>query len=98
MFWCFSAKASIVCSKKHVWDKLEQSLMRDDQIEEGNFAERSWAGTLTNPMNAEEFDKLQNFPTRTNNDFDYLGCLEFAPPDYDVNTQDKFWLTCDAFE
>jgi hypothetical protein len=42
-----------------VWKKLEQSLSRDDNIEEGHFAERTWAALLSKPINPEKNFYLQ---------------------------------------
>ena len=71
--------------------------MRGDNIEEGHFAERSFAGILTNPMNPKELDMLQSLPTMTQTapGHGYLGYLAYAPPD--GKSQDKIWLTCRGF-
>ena len=41
------AKASQIYLNKNLLMKMEISLMRGDNIEEGHFAERSWAALLT---------------------------------------------------
>ncbi|CAE7251320.1 unnamed protein product [Symbiodinium sp. CCMP2592] len=43
-----------------VWERLEQSLSRDDNIEEGHYAERSWAALLSMPLTLQqELDALR---------------------------------------
>ena len=43
-----------------VWEQLEQSLSRDDNIEEGHYAERSWAALLSTPLTLQqELDALR---------------------------------------
>lgn len=37
-----------------VWELLERSLSREDNIEEGHFAERTWAALLSKPINPEK--------------------------------------------
>jgi hypothetical protein len=40
--------------------KLEISLTRGDNIEEGHFVERSWAALLSNPLELIQIDAIQN--------------------------------------
>jgi len=56
---CYGANFAVEASriKKHkrdFWQRLEQSLSRGDNIEEGHFAERSWAGLLSKPLTDKE--------------------------------------------
>ena len=89
----FAAKASAIYSKRNIWDKLEQSLTRNDNIEEGHFAERSFAGILTKPMSSKQLDTLKSLPTMTQTapGHGYLGYLAYNPPD-DGKSRDKLWL------
>ena len=41
-----------------IWLSLERSLSRGDNIEEGHFAERTWAGLLHRPLNDSERELL----------------------------------------
>jgi len=47
----------------NMWKKLEVSLRRSDNIEEGHFGERSWAAMLSNPLEALQIEALQNYST-----------------------------------
>ena len=42
----FAAKVRQIRNNKHLWPKIESNLARADNLEEGHFAERSWAGKL----------------------------------------------------
>jgi hypothetical protein len=44
----------------NMWMKLEISLTRGDNIEEGHFVERSWAALLSNPLELIQIDAIQN--------------------------------------
>jgi len=55
----FAAKATQIYSKRIIWEKMEASLMRGDNIEEGHFAERTWAALLSRPLSLEETDILK---------------------------------------
>jgi hypothetical protein len=45
-----------------LWTRLEQILSRGDNIEEGHFAERTWAGLLATPLtNSSHIDSLRKF-------------------------------------
>ena len=46
-----------------MWMKLEISLARGDNIEEGHFVERSWAALLSNPLELLQIEALQNYST-----------------------------------
>ena len=46
-----------------MWMKLEISLTRGDNIEEGHFVERSWAALLSNPLELLQIEALQNYST-----------------------------------
>jgi hypothetical protein len=46
-----------------MWRKLEVSLTRGDNIEEGHFVERSWAALLSNPLDLVQMDAIQNYTT-----------------------------------
>jgi len=46
-----------------MWMKLEISLARGDNIEEGHFVERSWAALLSNPLELLQIEVLQNYST-----------------------------------
>ena len=47
----------------NMWKKLEVSLRRSDNIEEGHFGERSWAAMLSNPLEPLQIEALQNYST-----------------------------------
>jgi hypothetical protein len=44
-----------------VWSAIEQSLARGDNIEEGHYAERSWAGLLSDPLPPYQVSALRNY-------------------------------------
>ena len=46
-----------------MWMKLEISLARGDNIEEGHFVERSWAALLSTPLELLQIEALQNYST-----------------------------------
>jgi len=56
----FVAKASQIYAKRDIWKRLARSLMRGNSIEEGHFAERSWAGLLSYNMTKNETDILNS--------------------------------------
>jgi hypothetical protein len=47
----------------NMWMKLEISLTRGDNIEEGHFVERSWAALLSNPLEPLQIAAIQNYTT-----------------------------------
>jgi len=47
----------------HVWQAMEKSLSRADNLEEGHFAERSWAGLLSNPIADYQVRALKGYST-----------------------------------
>ncbi len=51
-------KSQIAKVPKHIWSNMESSLARGDNIEEGHFAERTWAGLLHRPLTDAESNKL----------------------------------------
>jgi len=59
----FAVKASQIYAKKDLLGKMASSLSRGDSIEEGHFAERSWAGILSYPLNSNETAVMQSIPT-----------------------------------
>ena len=58
----------------NMWMKLEMSLTRGDNIEEGHFVERSWAALLSNPLDPLQIEALQNYTTEIA-DFPMTGML-----------------------
>ena len=54
----FSATVAQIKKRKSVWGMMENKLSRGDNIEEGHFAERSWAGLLSKPLSPYAIDKL----------------------------------------
>jgi hypothetical protein len=44
-----------------LWLALEKSLARGDNIEEGRFAERSWATLLSDPLTASQVSVLRTY-------------------------------------
>lgn len=50
--------SQIVLPPSDVWSRLETSLSRGDNIEEGHFAERSWAALLSNPLEVAKQGKV----------------------------------------
>jgi len=46
----FAATVSQIQAKKPLWSSIEKSLSRGDNIEEGHFCERVWAGLLSKPI------------------------------------------------
>lgn len=46
----FSTTYSQIKQRQNVWGKMEMTLSRGDNIEEGHFAERSWAALLSKPL------------------------------------------------
>ena len=45
-------------SQNNIWRKIEESLSVGDSIQEGHFAERSWANLLSYPLSKKEIDLL----------------------------------------
>jgi len=60
----FAVKATQIYAKKDLMSKMAESLSRGDNIEEGHFAERAWAGILSNPLNSNETAVMSSIPTR----------------------------------
>jgi hypothetical protein len=61
----FAASRSNIVNRQSslVWKQLEQSLSRGNNIEEGHFAERSWAALLANPLNEYQTAALLDYGT-----------------------------------
>ena len=55
----FSTTYSQIKKRQLVWDKMEMMLSRGDNIEEGHFAERSWAGLLSKPLSPYAISQLK---------------------------------------
>merc|ERR1711862_279930 len=75
---CFGAnfvvKSSQIFSKRDIWKKIEISLERGNNIVEGHYAERSWAGILSNHLSPYETDILNSIPRKTGNaKYGYIG-------------------------
>ena len=47
----------------NIWKRIELSLSRGNNIEEGHFAERSWAGLLAYPLADEQVQLLESIPS-----------------------------------
>lgn len=60
-----------------VWEKIEDSLMRGDNIEEGHYAERSWAALLSSPLEDFQVEALQNYSSEIifNHPSQFMGIL-----------------------
>ena len=55
----FAARLDRILSKSHrMWLKIEQSLARSDNLEEGHFAERIWAPLLAVPLTPTEQQRI----------------------------------------
>ena len=61
----FSTTISQIKRHKSLWKTIEKKLSRGDNIEEGHFAERSWAGLLSKPLSQEAIKKLKNKATHS---------------------------------
>lgn len=60
---CYGGMYAVTADRVHavgheVWSRIEESLSRADNIEEGHFAERTWAGLLSLPLQKSIGDKL----------------------------------------
>jgi hypothetical protein len=49
---------------QRIWESLELSLSRADNVEEGHFMERTWAGLLSNPLSQEEVSAIKKYTSR----------------------------------
>ena len=47
----------------NMYKKIQESLTRGDNIEEGHFVERSWAPILSNPLEPLQIEAIQNYST-----------------------------------
>ena len=55
----FAVKRSQIAQvPRQIWRNMERSLSRGDNIEEGHFAERTWAGLLHPRLSLEVMDLL----------------------------------------
>lgn len=71
------AMTSIRAQEEGVWINLLESLSRGDNIEEGHFAERCWAGLLAIPPTPFEISQLRNYSCCVANYTDsYVGTLK----------------------
>jgi len=64
----FAVKASQIYPRRAVLKRMKDSLRRSDNIEEGHFAERTWAGLLSPPLNYNQMEALQSIPTVVSNE------------------------------
>ena len=60
----FAAKATQIYPRKDLWKRMVTSLSRTNDIEEGHFAERAWAGILSYPLNSNETAVMASIPIR----------------------------------
>jgi hypothetical protein len=61
--------------KAHVWDNLELTLTRGDSIQEGHYAERSWAMLLAAPLAPYEEEAVRRWATGGIRPYSVLGAL-----------------------
>ena len=64
---CFSGVYAVLESRiaavpRDVWRRMERSLSRGNNIEEGHFAERTWAGLLSQPLTQRELELFRRTP------------------------------------
>jgi len=76
----FAVKAERILGYRDVWKRMERSLRRGDNIEEGHFAERTWAGLLSYPLTLSQVDELKRNATGVtpSYNFHYVGSLSTA--------------------
>ena len=60
----FAAKATQIYPRKDLWNRMTTSLSREDNLEEGHFAERAWAGILSYPLNSNQTAVMDSIPIR----------------------------------
>jgi hypothetical protein len=78
-----------------MWKSLETSLSRADNIEEGHFMERAWAGLLSKPLNQEEVDAIQNYSTNiARKNFIRGALLHHIDSGRNIKSQTTQWETC----
>ena len=53
-----AAVTNIKRTRMSIWEALEKSLSRANNIQEGHFAERSWAGLISTPLKSFQVDSL----------------------------------------
>eukprot|EP00957_Ditylum_brightwellii_P154118 11728886-Ditylum_brightwellii.AAC.1 len=56
----FAIQTSLISGKKHWLEKIEHSLERKDNIEEGHFAERTWVALFSKPLVPNQVLALMN--------------------------------------
>lgn len=71
----FAVKTGNIIKNAHVWPSLTQSLGRADQLEEGHFAERSWAGLLMDVGNVD-LGRVLCAAQKVQDSWAYLGLLQ----------------------
>jgi len=73
----FVVKASQIYAKRSTLKNIELSLTRGNSIEEGHFAERTWAGLLSYPLNSNQTYALRSIPHHLSGQrFAVVGSLE----------------------
>ena len=55
----FAGTISRIKKQRHVWPRIRKVLERGDNIEEGHFVERLWAGLLTKPLSPHAIHMLR---------------------------------------
>lgn len=60
-----ATRRAIQKQPRKLWQSLEKSLRRGDNIVEGHFVERSWAGLLTDPLKDYQMTALEKAANRT---------------------------------
>lgn len=54
--------SNILSVPSETWAEMEKSLSRANNLEEGHYAERTWASLLRDPLTAEEIDAIERVP------------------------------------
>jgi hypothetical protein len=63
----YAVKVSRIANvRQSIWERLEESLSRADNIEEGHFAERTWAALLSEPPTPEDANMLVDMADHIN--------------------------------
>merc|ERR1712228_818995 len=60
---CYGGNFAATATKIHAvprtfWERIKDALSRDDNIEEGHYVERMWAGFLTSRLSQHDADLL----------------------------------------
>lgn len=74
----FVATVSQISKQNPSWNLIEKSLSRGDNIEEGHFCERIWAGLLSKSLSKYALKKILEKSTEIMWDFDGLFCGTLA--------------------